>query len=102
MGINFLIDEWYGCYVFKNKKWKSLSDSFRIYKNKQNQPSGSAGTSRKNSWVHYDRMQFLCDDQFENETASNILDQNEEPDQYNDETSHDENSSSDRGSPSAG
>lgn len=49
------------------KKWKSLSDSFRIHhKNKQRQPSGSAGTSRK-SWVHYEQLQFLCDMQLENE-----------------------------------
>ncbi|XP_032688141.1 uncharacterized protein LOC116852170 isoform X2 [Odontomachus brunneus] len=42
-------------------------------KNKQqHQPSGSAGTSRKNSWLHYDRMQFLCDAQLESETISNI------------------------------
>ncbi|KAL0130269.1 hypothetical protein PUN28_002105 [Cardiocondyla obscurior] len=37
--------------------------SLKIFKNKQrSQPSGSAGTSQKSSWVHYDRMQFLCDD----------------------------------------
>jgi len=53
------------------KKWKSLCDSFRMYKSKQHQPSGSAAL-RKCSWVHLERMQFLNDVQLENETTTNI------------------------------
>ncbi|XP_011880328.1 PREDICTED: uncharacterized protein LOC105568899 [Vollenhovia emeryi] len=53
------------------KKWKSLCDSYRIHKNKQHQPSGSAGT-RKSSWVHFEQMQFLRDVQSETETTTNI------------------------------
>jgi len=53
---------------YLKKKWKSLCDSFRIqYKNEQRQPSGSAGTSCKSNFVHYEQMQFLCDTQLENE-----------------------------------
>jgi len=48
------------------KKWKSLCDSFRIHKTKQQQRSGSAA-KRKNTWVHFERMQFLNDVQLENE-----------------------------------
>ncbi|CAL1671792.1 unnamed protein product [Lasius platythorax] len=53
------------------KKWKSLSDSFRIHKNKQHQPSGSAA-ARKNTWMHFERMQFLNDVLLENDSTTNI------------------------------
>ncbi|EFN71220.1 hypothetical protein EAG_07598, partial [Camponotus floridanus] len=42
------------------KKWKSLCDTYRTYKSKQQKPSGSAGTSQK-KWVHFERMKFLSD-----------------------------------------
>ncbi|XP_077256607.1 uncharacterized protein LOC143894313 [Temnothorax americanus] len=53
------------------KKWKSLCDANRIHKNKQHQLSGSAGT-RRSSWVHAERMQFINDMQLQTETATNI------------------------------
>ncbi|XP_071581708.1 uncharacterized protein [Temnothorax nylanderi] len=53
------------------KKWKSLCDANRIHRNKQHQPSGSAGT-RRSSWVHAERMQFINDMQLQTETATNI------------------------------
>lgn len=42
------------------KKWKSLCDTYRTYKNKQQKPSGSAGASQK-KWAHFERMKFLSD-----------------------------------------
>nr|XP_012218109.1 PREDICTED: uncharacterized protein LOC105669628 [Linepithema humile] len=53
------------------KKWKSLSDTYRTYKNKQQKPSGSVGTSQK-KWVHFEQMKFLSDMQLETETVTNI------------------------------
>ncbi|XP_011858667.1 PREDICTED: uncharacterized protein LOC105556194, partial [Vollenhovia emeryi] len=47
------------------KRWKYLCDTFRNHKNKQHQPSGSAGISRQKNWIHYERMQFLDDVQLE-------------------------------------
>lgn len=58
--LNIFIFSRYNGHCYYEKKWKSLCDSFRIHRNKQHQPSGSAGT-RKNTWIHFERMQFLCD-----------------------------------------
>ncbi|XP_032688986.1 uncharacterized protein LOC116852584 [Odontomachus brunneus] len=66
------------------KKWKSLSDSFRIYLKKDQQAvSGSAARSGKKPWVHFQRMQFLYDVQLESKTVSNI----ELPEFYNSQDS---------------
>ncbi|XP_011858323.1 PREDICTED: uncharacterized protein LOC105555868 [Vollenhovia emeryi] len=77
------------------KKWKSLCDTYRTYKNKQQKPSGSAGTSQK-KWVHFERMKFLNDMQLETETVTNIATFPSE--ESNDTMTFDEHSSSDRGS----
>lgn len=54
------------------KKWKSLVDSFRAYSKKNRQAaSGSAATSGKKPWVHFERMQFLRDVQLESRYAYN-------------------------------
>ncbi|KYQ51404.1 hypothetical protein ALC60_09492, partial [Trachymyrmex zeteki] len=43
------------------KKWKSPSDSFRIYPKKEQAASGSAATSGRRPWIHLQRMHFLRD-----------------------------------------
>ncbi|KYN27898.1 hypothetical protein ALC57_02697 [Trachymyrmex cornetzi] len=43
------------------KKWKSLSDSFRIYSKKEQAASGSAAPSGRRPWIHLQRMNFLRD-----------------------------------------
>ncbi|KYN08481.1 hypothetical protein ALC62_00537 [Cyphomyrmex costatus] len=53
------------------KKWKSLSDFFRVHSKKNQQPSGSAASGKK-PWVHLQRMQFLNDMRLESRTVSNI------------------------------
>ncbi|KYM98768.1 hypothetical protein ALC62_10512, partial [Cyphomyrmex costatus] len=53
------------------KKWKSLSDSFRVHSKKNQQPSGSAASGKK-PWVHLQHMQFLNDMRLESRTVSNI------------------------------
>ncbi|XP_025265237.1 uncharacterized protein LOC112638212 [Camponotus floridanus] len=77
------------------KKWKSLCDTYRTYKSKQQKPSGSAGTSQK-KWVHFERMKFLSDMQPEIETVTNIATFLSE--ESNDTMTFDECSSSGRGS----
>ena len=56
------------------RKWKSLSDTFRIHLKKEQQvASGSAAKSgTKLPWVHFQRLQFLRDLQLQNKTVSNI------------------------------
>ncbi|XP_071634426.1 uncharacterized protein [Temnothorax longispinosus] len=71
MGENNCSNELYDGHCKYKKKWKSLCDANRIHKNKQHQPSGSAGT-RRSSWVHAERMQFINDMQLQTETATNI------------------------------
>ncbi|XP_018314713.1 uncharacterized protein [Mycetomoellerius zeteki] len=48
------------------RKWKSLSDSFRVHSKKNQQASG------KKPWIHLQRMQFLNDVRLESRTVSNI------------------------------
>ncbi|XP_011170962.2 uncharacterized protein LOC105203770 isoform X2 [Solenopsis invicta] len=56
------------------RKWKSLSDSFRIHSKKEQAINGSAATatSRKKSWVHLERMKFLRDLQLQSKIINNI------------------------------
>ncbi|KYN22504.1 hypothetical protein ALC57_05101 [Trachymyrmex cornetzi] len=54
------------------KKWKSLSDSFRIYSKKEQAASVSAAPSRRRPWIHLQCMNFLRDLQLQNKTISNI------------------------------
>ncbi|XP_018371361.1 PREDICTED: uncharacterized protein LOC108766520 isoform X1 [Trachymyrmex cornetzi] len=53
------------------RKWKSLSDSFRVHSKKNQQASGSAASGKK-PWIHLQRMQFLNDVRLESRTVSNI------------------------------
>ncbi|XP_071582243.1 uncharacterized protein [Temnothorax nylanderi] len=69
MGGNSCSNELYDGRCNYKKKWKSLCDANRIHRNKQHQPSGSAGT-RRSSWVHAERMQFINDMQLQTETAT--------------------------------
>lgn len=55
------------------KKWKSLTDSFRIHSKKDQAASGSAATSGKRPWVHLQRMQFLNDMRLESRYVCIIM-----------------------------
>ncbi|KYM97009.1 hypothetical protein ALC62_12274 [Cyphomyrmex costatus] len=83
------------------KKWKSLSDSFRVHSKKDQQPSGSVASGKK-PWVHLQRMQFLNDMRLESsnietlsefhDTQSNSLESNVSHDDSNSCNSRSSNS----------